>query len=410
MKILMCNSFYYLRAGAERCFFDLSELLSNQGHEVIPFCMENENNLPSKYSQYFISNFDFPDLLQKRTSLVTKIKVMERVLFSHESITNINRLIKDTRPDIAHIHCIGHEMSPSILFAIKRAGIPIVQTLHDYSLLCPNTNFVSHGNICEKCKIHRYFFCTLRKCKRGSFTASLLACIELSLHRMIKIYENNVNVFISPSQFLRNKYIEYGIHSPIINIPNFIDINRFQACYEPSDYFVYFGRLNIIKGIRTLIEAMKYVKSSNLYVIGEGELREPLQEFTRQNIISNVAFLGYLSTDDLIPIIRNAAFTVVPSEWYENYPMSILESFSCGKPVIASNLGAIPEIIKDGQNGLLFESGDSLQLANKIKYLLENPQELITMGHCARQQVETINNPLRHYHQIMDVYQQVLKG
>ena len=189
----MCNSFFYLRGGVERSFFDLLELLSAHDHEVIPFCMTDKRNRPSKYTRYFVSEIDFSTLLQQRTSLTTKLKLVERVLYFREAKKKIGQLIKDTRPDIAHIQEIDHEISPSILHTIKQFGIPIVQTLHDYKQLCPNTNFISNGEVCERCSKYRYFPVVLRKCKRNSFSASLLACLETYFQQLSGIYENNID-------------------------------------------------------------------------------------------------------------------------------------------------------------------------------------------------------------------------
>lgn len=409
MKILMCNSFNYLRGGAERYFLDLSALLSSHGHKVIPFCMEDERNWPSEYSRYFVSNIDFPSQLQKN-GLGAKLKVMERVLYSREAKKKIEQLIRDTKPDIAHVHGIAHETSPSILPVIKKARIPLVQTLHDYKLLCPNTNFVSQGEVCERCKGHRYFNVVWRRCKRDSLSASLLAGMEMYFHKLLQIYERNVDLFISPSLFLQKNLAEYGIKNTVIHLPNFIDIVNFQPCYESEDYFIYYGRLVSIKGISTLFEAMKHVTASHLYVAGRGEFEEPLREHARENRISNITFLGHLATQDLIPLIQHAAFTVVPSECYENCPMTILESFACGTPVIGANIGGIPELIKNDRNGLLFESGNAQQLAEKIQFLLDNPQQIIAMGRNGRQQVETVNNPQYHYQQTIEIYQHLLHG
>ena len=409
MRVLMCNSFFYLRGGVERCFFDLSELLSAHGHEVIPFCMRHKRNRPSEYSRYFVSEIDFPSLLQQRTSPVTKLKALERVLYSHEAKRQIEQLIKDTRPDIAHVQEIDHEISPSILHTIKQFDIPIVQTLHDYKQLCPNTNFVSGEEVCERCRGHRYFHVVLRRCKRDSLSASLLACLETYFQKLLRICERTVDVFIVPSRFLQHKLAEHGFDATVIHLPNFVDVERFRPCYEISDYFVYFGRLVSIKGVKTLFEAMRYVNSSSrLYVIGEGELKETLREYARQHGISNIAFLGYLATQDLIPLVQRAAFTVFPSECYENYPMTILESFACGTPVIGSNIGGIPELVEDGRNGLLFEPGNPWQLADRIQFLLDNPQRAIEMGRNGRQQVEATNDPQRYYQRIVEIYQRLL--
>lgn len=407
MKILMCNSFHYLRGGAERCFFELMTLLADQGHTVIPFCMEDDKNLPSAYAKYFISHIDFPSAVQKKNP-VTTINVLNRIIYSGEAYQKISQLIADVQPDIAHIHGIAHETSPSILPAIKRAGIPIVQTLHDYKLLCPNTTFVANGQICESCKGHQYYNVVRKRCKRGSFGASLLAGIEMYVHKIMQIYENNIDTFIAPSQFLCDKIVDYGIRTPVVHIPNFIDTERFPPCYEADDYFVYCGRLTAVKGVRTLIEAMTQIPTSRLYIAGHGELEEELRTYVREHHMQNVEFLGHLNTPDLIALIQRARFMVSPSEWYENYPMTVLEALACGTPVVGAAIGGIPELVKDGETGLLFEAGSVSMLVEKINDLLQNPAKAIAMGRNGRRQVVASNNPALHYRQTLEVYEQAL--
>ena len=375
MKILMCNSYYYLRGGSERCFFDLTRLLTSHGHEVVPFSMVDDRNAPSPYSDYFVSYIDFPSRLSQESSLGDKLNAAGRVIYSREAAGQIKKLIQDTQPDIAHVHGIAHEISPSILPEMQRAGLPVVQTLHDYKLLCPNTTFLSHGEICEKCKYRRYYQVVVNRCKRDSLPASLLAGAEMYAHKFSGLYEKNVDAFIVPSQFLGAKLTEYRINVPAFNIPNFLYLDRFEPSYDPEDYFLYIGRLAVNKGIKTLLQAMTQVNKSHLYIAGSGELEQELKSFVEQNDLRNVTFLGHLPSDKLISLIQKAVFTVVPSEWYENYSMAVIESLACGTPVIGSQIGGIPEQVTDGYNGLLFEPGNAAQLAEKINFLLDNPQQ-----------------------------------
>lgn len=409
MRVLMCNSFLYLRGGAERCALDLSALLAAHGHEVIPFAMEHERNVPSEYTPYFVSSVDFPSKLQGNSSLASNMQVLERVIYSHEAKRKIEALIARTKPDIAHIHGIAHEVSPSILDALKSAGVPIIQTLHDYKLLCPNTSFVSQGAVCERCKGHRYYNVVLRRCKRDSLAASLLAGLEMYMHKLMQIYEKNVDLFITPSEFLKQKVAEYGIRNPVVHLPNFVDLERFHPADDVDDYFVYVGRLVDVKGIRTLFEAMRSVRQARLFIVGEGEMGEELRQFAQQHDLSHIRFLGHLPTHELVPIVQRAAFMVVPSEWYENYPMSVLEALACGTPVIGSRIGGIPELVRDGQTGLLFEPGNAAELAAKIQFLLDHPQQAAEMGRAGRRQVEQANHPQHHYQQTMAIYQQLVQ-
>lgn len=408
MRILMCNSFFYLRGGAERCFFDLIALLEEHGHTVIPFCMDHPQNLPSPYADYFISYMDFPSHLAKEAGLAGKLAVAERVIYSREAKAKVQRLIEATKPDIAHIHGIAHETSPSILGAIKAAGIPIVQTLHDYKLLCPNTNFVAQGQLCEACKGHHYYNVARLRCKRGSLSASLLAAVEMYTHKALQLYERHVDLFISPSQFLQTKVAEFGIRNPVVHIPNFLHVHSIVPDYTADDYFVYSGRLVDVKGVKTLVEAMGQVQRSHLYIAGHGELEAPLRDYVRAQGITNVTFLGHLSTPALLDLVKRARFAVVPSEWYENYPMSVLEALACGTPVIGAAIGGIPEIVADGVNGLLFPSGNRAELAAKINYLLDHPDLAIAMGRNGRQQVEAVNAPQSHYERTIEIYEQLV--
>ncbi len=410
MKILMCNTFHYLRGGSERCFFDLSTLLTANGHEVIPFCMDHPRNLSSPYENYFLSHIDFPTELNGESGWRGKARVAERVIYSREARRKIEQLIADTKPDIAHVHGIAHEVSPSILPAIKRAGIPLVQTLHDYKLLCPNTNFVAQQAVCEQCKGHRYYNVIRNRCKRGSLSASVLSGVEMYAHKITQIYERNVDLFISPSEFLKKKVKEFGVRNDVVQVPNFINVSDFTPCYEPDDYFVFFGRLTQTKGIATLMKAMQQINRSHLYIAGTGDLQASLETYAEEHNIINVSFLGHLGTDKLIPLIQKAAFSIIPSEWYENYSMSILESLACGTPVIGASIGGIPELVKHAETGLLFQSGDSVGLAEQIQCLLDNPQMVAEMGRNGRLQVERINNSEIHYAKTVDIYRRLCQN
>ena len=408
MKILLCNSFHYLRGGAERVYLDQATLFESKGHEVIRFSMKHPENLPAEYDDYFFSHIDFPAEM-KKTGLRSKLRVAGRVIYSVDARKSIEALIADTKPDIAHVHGIAHETSPSILPAIKSAGIPLVQTLHDYKLLCPNTSFLSNGQICERCKVHRYYNVVRYRCKRGSLGASLVAGLETTIHKALQIYERNVDLFIAPSQFLQNKMKEYGIKNRIVNVPNFINLESISPCYKAEDYFIYAGRLSKEKGIKTLFEAMKNVQGSRLYVAGRGELEDDLREFVNIHKLENIKFLGHLPIDQLVSLLQKASFSVVPSVVYENYSMSVLESLAAGTPVIGSNIGGIPEQVRDGWNGLLFETGNPHHLSEKINMILANKNLQADMARNARKQVEKVNGAETYYTKTLTLYEELLE-
>lgn len=408
MKVLMVNTFNYMRGGAERCFLGLSNLFTANGHDVIPFCMHHPQNNPSPYDDYFVSHIDFPTALRENEGVMGKLSLLERVVYFREARQKIEHLIADTQPDIVHIHGIAHEISPSILPGIKKYNLPVVQTLHDYKLLCPNTNFVSQDQICERCRGHRYHNVIRYRCKRGSLPASGLAGVEMMAHKATQIYERHVDAFISPSRFLQEKVKAYGIRNRVENIPNFIDLADFKPVYEPEDYFLFLGRLVSTKGVRTLVQAMRQVRRSCLYIAGTGELEDELRQICEREGIENVRFLGHVQTADLIPLVQQARFTVVPSEWYENYSMSVLEAFACGTAVVGARIGGIPEQVLDGETGLLFESGNEAELAAKLNELLDDPERALAMGRGARAFVERNNSPESHYQATLSLYQSLI--
>lgn len=406
MKVLSVNKFYYVKGGSDRYFFQLNTLLEKNGHKVIPFSMQSERNLPSPYSRFFVSNIEF---FEKKKP-VDYPKILVRVLYSLGAKRNIERLIEREKPDIAHLHIIAHQISPSVLHSLNKYNIPVIQTLHEYKRICPVYSLLSNGKICERCKPHRYYNVILHKCNRGLFFASFLNCVEMYMHKWLKIFENNINAFITPSFFLKQKLDEWGFKGKeIVYIPNFIDIENYTPNYSHQGYFIYFGRLDKAKGLHTLLQAMRKVKTNQLYIVGEGSERRELEQFIEQYRLDNVKLVGHQLDGQLKLIIRESMFAISPSECYENCPMAILESFAFGKPVIGSRIGGIPELVQDGKTGLTFEPGSAGDLEDKIEYLINHPHKIIEMGRNARTKVEREYNAQRHYRQIMKVYQRVLE-
>ncbi len=408
MKILMVNSFYYMRGGGERYTFDLTALLESHGHQVVPFSMEHPQNFPSDYADYFVSNVDFPTELAKK-SVKSTANVLERIMYSREARDKMERILFDTRPDLVHVNGFIHEFSTSILPPMKAAGLPVTQTLHDYKIVCPNTTFVSNDEVCERCLGGRYYNVVRHRCKRGSLSASLLTGVEMYFHEWLGLYQRNIDAFQSPSEFLRRKVIEHGVKKPVVVIPHFFDPNNFQPHYEPENYVVYVGRLVKVKGLMTLLQAMEKTPGTHLYVAGSGELEPEMRRFIADRGLTNVTLLGHLNTEQLQSLVQRALANVLPSEWYENYSATLRESLACGTPVIGANIGGIPEQVRDGWNGYLFTPGDANELAAKIQNLVDNRALAIEMGRRGRRQVEIVNSPETHYEQVMQVYESLLQ-
>lgn len=403
MKILFANKFFYLKGGSERVFFDTAQYLEDRGHEILSFSMRHPRNLRSAYDRYFVSNVDYGS-----RGLRDKIKASLNVLYSFEAKKKIERLINEQRPDIAHLHNIHHQISPSVLTNLKKFKIPVVLTLHDYKMVCPSYSMISNEKTCEACRDGTYYHCFLKRCNKGSWIKSLLNTIEMYLHHKILHIYKSVDIFISPSMFLKNKLKEMGFVGNIAYLPNFIKSEKIIPKYDWDEKsIVYFGRLSREKGLFDLIGAVKDIKGITLKIIGEGPLEKEIKNRIDMEKIDNVILLGYKKEEGLKDEIRKSMFVILPSTCFENNPRSVIEAFSLGKPVIGSNIGGIPELVKDNQTGLTFEAGDSDDLRLKIEYLMNNPGKTMEMGRNARVFVEKELNAERHYQGLMEIYNKI---
>lgn len=407
MKILMAQTFHYYRGGDATSMFSLTRLLEERGHEVIHFAMEHPENLPCPTSGYFSPEIDFPALLED-FSLSSAWKVSRGSIYNREARSRIARLADDVKPDIAHFHNIHGHLTTSIIEPLRMRGIPVAWTVHDYRLVCPNTTFLSGGEICERCLPARYWNVVLHRCKKGSAAASLVAMLSAVWDRASNV-PARVGRFIAPSEFLRGKLIEGGIpRGKIERIPNFVDVESYRADAEEGDYYLYFGRLSPEKGIGTLIEAAATACGGRLRIAGEGPMLEELKAKAFGECPGRVEFLGFVGGDDLRSLVERARFVVVPSQWYENLPYSVMESMAAGRPVVASAIGGIPEMVDDGVTGRLFPAGDAAALAGAIEELLADPGLRRSMGRAAREKAERLYAPGAHYDATMKIYNELL--
>jgi glycosyltransferase involved in cell wall biosynthesis len=310
-----------------------------------------------------------------------------KVIYSLEAKKKIDRLISDFCPDVAHAHNLYHHLSPSVLSALKTRGVPTVMTAHDYKLACPSHEMLQGGKVCERCRGGRFVNCVSHRCIKGSLALSALVAIESAVHRWAGSYVDCLDRIVVPSRFLGAKLVEWGIPERLIHhIPNAVNPSAFTAVDEVGDYLVYFGRLAASKGVRTLVDAAKKT-GAKLVVVGTGELEEEL----RASVVGygNVSLVGRKSGGELWQLVSGSRAVVLPSEWYENAPMSILEAYALGRPVLASEIGGIPEMIDVGQTGWLFRPGDLEALAAAMEHVFALPtSRLREMGLSARLHVE----------------------
>jgi glycosyltransferase involved in cell wall biosynthesis len=371
--------------------------------------MQHPKNFPSEWSQYFVSNVEFNggSALQK---LAQGPKIVGRILYSTEAKRKVEKLIDAARPDLVHLHMIDHQISPSILHVFQRHSLPVLQTCHQYKLVCPSYRlFVMRENrLCEKCVTGNFYHAVLERCHKDSLAASALIATESYLHKWMKVYDL-IRLFHVPSRFLGGKLAESGIDRRRIWHQFYtIEMSDYPFSPEFDDYFVYYGRLSEEKGILTLLEAMQRARASKLMIIGDGPQRAALERFAAQHDLRNVQFMGNRSGAELTRLVGRAKFVVVPSEWYDNSPLVIYESFSMGKPVIATRMGGMPELIEDGVNGRLCEAGNADELATMISAMLGNDDRLREMGRAARQTAEREFDPEVHYEKIHAVYRSLM--
>jgi len=362
--IIAANNYYYHRGGSEAIFFAETAQLESRGWRVVPFSMQHAQNLPSEWSEYFIRELEFGEL----QSISSKLRAAPKFVYSFEAKKKIERLIERVNPDLCHLHNIYHHLSPSILSAIKSAGIPSVMTLHDLKIACPAYTMLARDGVCECCKGGRYSNLLKNRCINGSLLQSGLVYLEAHLHTALRSYSSNVDRFIVPSRFYRDKLIEWGVdEDKLVYLPNAIDVSSYSPNYQPENYFVYVGRLSQEKGISLLIQSSADV-GVPLKVVGTGPLEHALKE-QASKLGAAVEFTGYLKGAELRKAIANAKCTVLPSMWYENAPISVLESYALGTPVLGANIDGIPELIEQGATGELFSPGDATDLARKLNTL-----------------------------------------
>lgn len=406
MRILLVNKYYHLRSGAERYMLGLQGLLESQGHTVAVFSMQHPRNLPSPYDSHFVPQVDYPAL-----GWAGQIRAGMRAIWYPGAARRIAHVLDVFQPDLVQIHNIYHQISPSILPPIRRRGIPVVQRLHDYKLICPNYLLYTRGAPCTRCRTGNYFHAVRHHCVHGSLAWSLLAAVEMSVHKALRVYEGNVDVFTTPSAFVKEMAESFGVpEQQLVHIPGMVDLDRFVPADGDAGYFAYVGRLSHEKGLLTLMRAMQDAPEAQLLVVGDGPVRAQMEEMSTDLRLTNVRFAGHLSGAALYGALAGARFTVLPSEWYEVLGLSILESFAVTKPVIASRIGGMPELVEHGRDGLLFEPGNASELAACIRNLWNDQERVHWMGVNGRRKVPEQYVPSEHYRRLFSAYNRLVSG
>lgn len=399
--ILSVGQNYHIRGGSDRMLFETNKMLTDNGHLVIAFAASDARNQNSAWSRYFPvgANFENPRLVD-----------LARYIYSFPAARKIRNLLQDTQPNIAHLHIYYGKLTSSILRPLKQAGVPVVQTLHEYKAICPVYTLVSNDRICEACQ-GRYFWRALpRKCNRQSLARTLLSVIESYVSKWNGAI-SEVDHFIASSDFVRKKNIQHGLPShKITTICNVIDASGILPNHAYGKYFLYFGRLERVKGLFTLLEAVSSLTDIPTYIVGEGSIKTELQRRIEERGLTHVKLLGFMSGAELQDMIHHSICAILPAEWYEPWGLTILESFVHARPALGSRIGGIPEIITDHVDGLLFEPGNADDLREKLAWMMTHPAQAVEMGRAGRLKVEQEFTIESYYDQLMSVYRQALRS
>lgn len=417
MKIILAHYKYYIQGGPEKYMFKFIELAQSHGHTVIPFSINYKQNLPSEYSRYFVNasnenstgRFDASKL-----SLMAAMQGLTKMFHNKEAYKQMKHLIQVEKPDLLYTLIPG-ELSADIFKAAKEENLPIVLRLSDFRLICGNNVLLRNQNICEECIYGNYRCMINHRCVRGSEALSTLRMLSLTYARKHKTYAP-VDAVITPPRFTADKFVESGFfpsEKMYVN-PTFIDCSTIPISEVSKEYVLCLGRFSPEKGFICVIEALQYLKDIPVKVAVTGDkencdaqLKEAIEKY---GLEEKVQFVGFLQGKALERMTAEALCVAAPAIWYENMPNVVLEAYSYGKPVIASNLGSLAEIVEDGKTGLLFEPKNPKQIAACIRKLYENPDLCTELGRNARKKCEADFSPDAHWDRFMEIYNDIKRA
>jgi glycosyltransferase involved in cell wall biosynthesis len=387
MRVLLVHGAYQQFGGEDSVVRAEKELLERHGDEVLLYSRHNDEI--------------------KQFSAADKAAFFPQTVYSWKSSGEIADAVHGFKPDVAFVHNVYPLLSPSVYHKLHALGVPAVQVLHNFRPFCPNGFFYTQGQICEACKGGNYLNAVRKRCYKDSYVLSGLYALTLGSNRLAGMV-NKITGFICLTEFFKIKMQEAGVpDSKLFVRPNFVYAPPLSGDASSGNYALYMGRLSPEKGCWTLIHAFEQLPQVPLKILGTGPLEQELQDYVRAKGIGNIQFLGFKSGDEKWELLRNSLCLVVPSEWYENFPVTVLEAYMAAKPVVASRLGGLPYIVEDGKSGLLFEAGKVGELAQKIQSLVDDPSAAIRMGECGRRLSETKYGPDQGYTNLMKIFSQV---
>ena len=400
MKVLIVNKFLYPNGGSETYIFKTGEELQKKGHEVQYFGMEHTNRIVGNHAECYTSNMDF------HTNKLTKVLYPFKIIYSAEARKKIGIVLRDFRPDVVHLNNFNFQLTPSILYEVRKyereekKRVKIIYTAHDSQLVCPDHLMQQYltQERCDRCVTGSPWNCAKNKCIHGSLSKSIIGSLEAWIYRTLKAYRM-IDVIICPSSFLK-KQLDHcrEMAGKTLVMHNFIDIPDSKA--EKRDdrkYVLYFGRYSKEKGMETLLQVCQELPEIPFIFAGNGPLEEKV------NDVDNIENKGFQSGEKLYSLVRNAQFTIFPSECNENCPFSVMESIAEGIPVIGSDIGGVPELISDGQNGFLVAPGNAEELKSKISCLWNDDDKLKSMkNNCKNTKYDSLSE---YCDKLVELYQ-----
>lgn len=399
MRILLVNKFHYLRGGSEKYYFELAQLLKSKGHTVGFFSMKHEENITTGDAEYFVEEIDL--------NTGSKLKALD-VIYSQENKRLMAKALEEFKPDIVHINNFQRQLSASIIDAIKEKNIPIVMTAHDLNPICPASIMLYNGEVCDDCITKGYAQCIKKKCVKGSTLKSTLGVMEKKYYDIHKVFRK-IDCIISPSEFNKNQLVNGKLkYNEIVALHNFVNESE-RNDYVLGDYAFYLGRLSKEKGILNLIEAIDDIPDAKLLIAGDGPERERIEAYISEHKLDGrITLLGYQNQDSIHKYITNSRFVVIPSICNENCPYSVLEAMEIGKPIVASRIGGIPELIADGENGYLYKADDINELKEKLTLLLDDDEKVNSFAQKSRELYESYYSPDSYYNELIKIYNKVM--
>ncbi len=405
MRILYCNKYDYPFSGTESYLFELIQQMDKRDHQTALFSMNHGRTPAFAGRSYRIPYIDFKD---PEAGFIKKVKMAAHALYSPSARRAMRDCLSDFLPDLAHVRGIYHHLSPSILWELKHRKIPVLYHLNDFKILCPTHNFVAEGHPCELCSHGAFHNVATRGCHNGTRSSAMVLAAEAYLHKWLRTYESCVDLFLAPSEFVRDKLIAGGFDPQRIEVlPHFQALPVIESLLPDEGYLLYFGRLSSEKGVSDLLRAMLELPHIPLVIAGEGPDRPKLETLARELNLNQVRFVGSIHGEKLQKLIAGCRLSVFPSHAYETMGKSILESYAWGRPVIASDLGSRRELVQHGITGLLYNDGDREQLAHSIGFLFDRPDLIERMGAAARSHIKARHDPAEHMQRLLDHYSRI---